>query len=117
MTQCSDGGGAEERQRFLLELSDAVRTLGEPLQIQAEACRRLGRHLGVNRVNYAEIEHEAFVALPGFVDGVAPLPGGPHPVADFGESLFEACRRGEELVIDDVTTSALLTPAERENYG
>jgi GAF domain-containing protein len=117
MTRCSEGGGAEERQRFLLELSDALRALEDPLEIQAEACRRLGRHLRVNRVNYAEIEHEAFVAVPGFVDGVAPLPSGAHPVADFGESLFAVCRSGEDLVIDDVTTSAVLTPTERENYA
>jgi signal transduction histidine kinase/PAS domain-containing protein/ActR/RegA family two-component response regulator len=116
MTQCSDGGGAEERQRFLLELSDALRTLADPLEIQAEACRRLGEHLGVNRVNYAEIEREAFVAVPGFVDGVAPLPSGAHPIANFGESLFVACRRGEDLVVDDVSMSPLLTPVERHNF-
>lgn len=116
MARTPEGSGAEGRQRLLLELSDSLRTLEDPIQIQHEACRRLGMHLGVNRVNYAEIEHDAFVGMPGYVQGVPPLRSGPHPVADFGQALFDACRRGEDLVIDDVMSSPMLTPGERDNY-
>jgi len=111
-----EAGGAEGRQRFLLELSDSLRTLEDPIQIQYEACRCLGVYLRVNRVNYAEIEHGAFVAMQGYAEGVRPLPNGRHPVAPFSRSLFDACRRGQDLVVDDVTSSPMVTPAELENY-
>ncbi|WP_426000507.1 hypothetical protein [Caulobacter sp. DWR1-3-2b1] len=34
---------------FLLKLSDALRPLGDPLEVQTVALRVLGEHLGVNR--------------------------------------------------------------------
>lgn len=46
----------EEQRAFLLELSDALRPLGDPLEVQTLALRMLGEHLAVNRV-FAEVLH------------------------------------------------------------
>lgn len=43
-------GDSEERQAFLLELSDALRPLADPVAVQEKASRLLGEHLGVDRV-------------------------------------------------------------------
>src|SRR5918994_2829996 len=54
---------AEERLRraarldeFRVVLADALRPLFDPSEVQAEAARALGEHLGANRVMYAEVE-------------------------------------------------------------
>ena len=39
---------SEERQAFLLKLSDALRPLSDPLLIQEVACRELSEHLHVD---------------------------------------------------------------------
>jgi PAS domain S-box-containing protein len=45
----------EQRQDYLLKLSDALRPLADALQIQAEASRILGEHLGVDRAYYVAL--------------------------------------------------------------
>src|SRR6516165_4921691 len=46
----------DERQAFLLRLSDALRSAADPGVVQTLVCRMLGEHLRVNRVTYADIE-------------------------------------------------------------
>ncbi|MEZ5650214.1 MAG: PAS domain-containing protein [Burkholderiaceae bacterium] len=43
---------SEERQAFLLRLSDALHSLGDPVAVQATSCGILASHLGVDRVQY-----------------------------------------------------------------
>jgi PAS domain S-box-containing protein len=45
---------AEEKKAYLLKLSDALQFLDDPKQIQYEAMRVLGEHLGAHRAGYAE---------------------------------------------------------------
>ena len=66
---------SEERHAFLLRLSDALRPLSNPLDVQEVASRLLGEHLGVNRVGYAEIEDREYVIRREYARGVAPLAG------------------------------------------
>ena len=44
-----------ERQEFLLKLSDALRLLDHPTEVQAAACNLLAQHLHVDRVFFVEI--------------------------------------------------------------
>lgn len=44
---------SEERQAFLLRLSDALAPVGDPVAIEATTTAMLGRHLGVARAYYA----------------------------------------------------------------
>src|SRR5262244_468574 len=63
----------EERQAFLLRLSDALRPLGDPLDVQEVASRLLGEHLRANRVGYAEIDGREYVIRREYAHGVRPL--------------------------------------------
>ncbi|HEU5310807.1 MAG TPA: GAF domain-containing sensor histidine kinase, partial [Candidatus Eisenbacteria bacterium] len=103
----------QKRQAFLLELHDALRTLAEPAEIQETAARLLGEHLRVQRVNYTEIEGEFAHIKGSYVNGVRPLP--PHVAyRAFGTQLIERYQRGESVTVDDIETSPLFGPEERE---
>jgi signal transduction histidine kinase len=54
--------------RFRAALADALRSLGDPVQIKAVACRVLAEHLAADRVSYADIhaDGEAAVLPPEF---------------------------------------------------
>jgi two-component sensor histidine kinase len=48
----------EERQAFLLSLSDAIRPLSDPTAIKAETARLLGTYLECDRVLYADVNED-----------------------------------------------------------
>src|SRR5262245_48379120 len=49
--------------RFRAALADALRPLGDPVQIQSVACHVLAEHLAADRVSYADIEAEGDSAI------------------------------------------------------
>ncbi len=49
----------QQRQEYLLQLSDALRDLSEPAEIQGTASRVLGEHLGAGRAYYVAIDEAA----------------------------------------------------------
>ena len=102
----------EERYAFLLKLSDALRGLIDPDDVQETAAQLLGEHLGVNRVGYAEMEAHGYVIRREYARGVAPLVG--HGTSGtFGAALRDAYRRGEMVVVNDVSSDPRFTDAER----
>ena len=103
---------SEERHAFLLRLSDALRPLNDPLDMQEAAARLLGEHLQVNRVGYAELNDYKSTIRREYVRGVAPLAGQGLQDA-FGPVLREAFRRGETVVVRDVGTDPRVSEAER----
>jgi PAS domain S-box-containing protein len=103
---------SEERQAFLLRLSDALRPLSDPLDVQEVASRLLGEHLGVNRVGYAELENREFVVRREYARGVAPL-AGQRPIGTFAAALRDVFRRGETVVVSDVGSDPRFTEPER----
>jgi PAS domain S-box-containing protein len=104
---------SEARKTFLLKLSDALRPLGEPAEIELAASRVLGEHLGVNRVLYAEIvDEEVAVIERDWVNGL-PSIAGRAPVAAYGPDVAQALARGETLVIADVATDIRLAESSR----
>ena len=50
---------SEEKQAYKLRLSDAIRPLSDPIEIQGLASKLLGEHLRANRVFYGEIDEES----------------------------------------------------------
>jgi PAS domain S-box-containing protein len=101
----------EERQAFLLRLSDALRWLSDPLDVQEVSSKLLGEHLCVNRVGYAELENREYVIRREYVRGVAPLAG--QGQRGFAAALRDAFRRGETVVVYDVDTDPRFTESER----
>jgi PAS domain S-box-containing protein len=103
---------SEDRQAFLLRLSDTIRPLGDPARILAEACRLIGVHLRANRVTYGEIDGDECTIIGDYVNGVASL-AGRFRWADLGGSRTEEILRGGTLVVNDTATDRR-TAVERE---
>jgi PAS domain S-box-containing protein len=94
----------EAQQGFLLRLSDAIRPLHDAGKVQAEACRRLGEHLGVAQVGFGEIgPSQDFVTIHcDWNSGRLPSILGTWRMDDFGPDFIADIRRGETAVIPDV---------------
>lgn len=109
---------SDPRQVFLLRLGDAIRTLSDPVHIQAEATRLLGEHLGASRAHYAEVDDDqntARVHADFCAAGVASVVG-VHRIDSFGALVEQSMRAGRTLVIADTERVAGLTPQERAAY-
>lgn len=106
----------EERQAFLLALSDAVRSLTDPEAIQSAACRLVGERLDVDRCYYATADEAAGIIRIAWdhVRGDAPSIAGEHRLADFAWSA-EILRRGECHVLAD--TQASVPEASRPAFA
>ncbi|MCW3798020.1 PAS domain S-box protein [Sphingomonas sp. BN140010] len=92
----------EQRQDFLLRLSDALRGLADPRAIIRTAQRMLGERLGANRVGYGEVDETErwFTTAETWVNGVSPRDG-THDLAAFGKPVWVGLRSGEPLVVED----------------
>jgi len=96
----------QQQQAFLLKLSDALRPLADPLEIQRAAMRVLGEQLGVDRTLYAEIspDDEQFIIGDNYVRGEVPKMSGRFPLSAFGR-IADAQRAGELTVVDDLRSA------------
>jgi PAS domain S-box-containing protein len=79
---------AKARQDFLLRLSDELRSLDDPAELQGTACRLLGEHLRADRVHYAEIREDEGVAVvgPDYHTGGSPSLTGRYTLERFGDT-------------------------------
>ncbi|CAN5278359.1 hypothetical protein BH23BAC2_BH23BAC2_16880 [soil metagenome] len=104
------------RQDFLLKLSDEVRELVDPVEIQETTCRLLGEHLMANRIVYCENQGEEFVIQHDYVNGL-PSMVGRYPVGVFGPDKFLAYfRRGEAYVVKNAKDEPTLCESEKAAY-
>jgi PAS domain S-box-containing protein len=104
---------SEARQALLLKLSDAIRSLDDPVAIQGVAARLIGEHLDVNLAHYAETIGEHVKVDQGWARGMPPLIG-EFRLMDFGERLVATCRSGRTAVCHDAEADPTITAAERE---
>ncbi|MGE3547544.1 MAG: ATP-binding protein, partial [Kofleriaceae bacterium] len=107
----------EERQAFSLELSDALRPLADPREVQQQAARLLRRQLDTDWAYYAELDPETSVAIidrDQARDGVPSLIGR-HALEQF-PGIVAALRAGDQLAIEDLMTSAMATEEGRRRY-
>jgi PAS domain S-box-containing protein len=110
---------SEERQAFMLEFSDALRTPASAEAMTATACRLLVEHLDASGAQYTEVERKLGAEIGG-VRGEFVRTGEPmtrrFPLGAFGESLVGALHRGEMLVLTDTGTDSRLNEAERAMF-
>lgn len=94
----------ERRQAFLLGLGDALRRLNDGAEIAAEVCARLGRHLGADRVGYAEIDPEAGEARVGrgWTADERPDRPGRYVLSAFGHGFIAQLASGSTALVNDV---------------
>ena len=108
---------SEERQAFLLKLSDAIRMFGDPLDVLTAALGVLGEHLGVNRAFYDDIDEQrdTYVFHRTYANGVAPLTGS-FRLSEIPLTA-ELAGSGQIVVIDDASADPRLSAAERAAYA
>jgi PAS domain S-box-containing protein len=106
-------------QRLLVGVHDETRGLDNPIEVLRRIATRVGRHYGVTRCAYAELDQDrATIEIRrGYTDGV-PTVAGRHPLARFGPKLVDEVLAGRTVVVDDVETDALtIDPAARATYA
>ncbi|MBI2772173.1 MAG: response regulator [Burkholderiales bacterium] len=96
---------SERRLRFLDELAQATRLVGEPGDIMQATARLLGEHLGVNRCAYAQVEEDEnhFDLIGDYNNGVPSIVGR-YAFSDFGAEVLRLMRAGLPYVNPDVDT-------------
>jgi two-component system CheB/CheR fusion protein len=107
---------SEDRQTFLVKLSDTLRPLSDPIAVQAEVSRVLGERLGANRVAYFEVRGDDYVVAGDYTDAV-PSIAGRYPVASFGPDQLAAFRAGRTAFEIDVNSLESRTRGEKEAFG
>ncbi|MGN2253553.1 ATP-binding protein [Frateuria sp. GZRe12] len=98
---------ATHRQRFRIELEEALSGAADPRVLIERAVTALGRHLGAQRVGYARLQQdgETLVYEACFAAGVEPLTGH-FPLARFGAERVARHRKGLTEVCNDVEAEA-----------
>ncbi|MDU0369115.1 PAS domain-containing protein [Hymenobacter endophyticus] len=105
----------EQEQEFLLLLSDALRPLTTPGDIQATAAALLGKHLGVDRAYYVDLNYntQEFIVARDWH-----RPGAPSHARRYALSNWPMpwLLNGQTWVCRDVDTDPTLPDAQRTDY-
>jgi len=105
-----------ERQAFQIRLAETLRPLSAASDVQCEASRLLGEHLGANRVVYFEIRGDEYVIERSYTARVRAL-SGRYPLAAFGPVLLAALLDGRTVIEADATIEPNRPPSEREAFA
>ncbi|WP_433064926.1 chemotaxis protein CheB [Dactylosporangium sp. CS-033363] len=92
-----------ELDAFRVALTDTLRSIADPVEVQARAAALLGRHLGASRAYYQEFDRSAgtFTVHRNYTDGLPSL-AGTYSLADYSdEPVDESHRTGRTLVVPD----------------
>ena len=105
---------SEERQAFLLKLSDVLRPLSDPVGLQEAACRALGEHLRVDRAYYVEINNTTGLLRigPNYLSGNQPSLEGDMLLSDYGWTV-PILQSGEMIAVNDTHGSSSIPDADR----
>jgi PAS domain S-box-containing protein len=110
---------SEERQAFLLKLSDALRSPGDQMSIQETATRLVGEHLNLAGCVYGEsdVSGEVFtVDSPYAAPGMPSFPGTLRLEA-FGKAVKDRWQAGQHTEVADVWTAQLTaSPGGADTY-
>lgn len=96
---------SEERQAFLLKVSDAIRFLAEPAEIQSVALRLLAERLGLSRAAYWEIhaDHDRARRAATYDGELPPLPQYTR-ISDFSADQLACYLEGRPFIVSDTET-------------
>jgi len=97
----------EELQAYLLQLSDALRPLSDPIQIQEAVTQLAMSHLGADRCYYCEIEDGNAIVRRDAFRGNLPSVSNVYPLGNF-PLLMTVLNTGRPFVVYDANTATLL---------
>jgi len=110
---------SEARQAFLLKFSDALRPLGNPIEIMATASALTGPHLGLDRCFYGEVDkasEHVYLADSYCAQGVEPFPQRIR-LDDFSKEIVAILTTGATTAVDDIRNEPrLIDPAQRSQF-
>jgi PAS domain S-box-containing protein len=94
---------SEERQAFLLRLSDSLRQKTDLQAIKKAASELLGLHFGIDAAGYVEVEPngETIFIEGEYNNGQAPSQNGWHRISDYGEGFRDMLLSGKEINIEN----------------
>jgi PAS domain S-box-containing protein len=107
-TDITERKNSEERNRFMVELDQALEPLAGADQMMTVAMRMLAEHLGVDRAGYADVEadEDHFTVLGEYTRDATAHTVGPYRISDFGEKECRALREGRPFVVNDIDTES-----------
>ena len=112
----TDRKNEQEKQTYNLKLSDAIKDLIDPVEIQLTACRILGEHAKVNRVLYGEvIDEEQIIINNNYVNGVLPIIA-TLDAEQYGRNVIDAFKRNEKVIISDITTDPEYSEEAKQSF-
>jgi PAS domain S-box-containing protein len=99
----------QELQAFLLQLSDALRSLADAVDIQKTAMQLLGKQLQVSRAFYGEMQpdQDTLVIGPGYASDTFPLEAHMR-FSELDADLATYYGKGQTVVINDVNDHPLV---------
>ena len=106
---------SEARQKFMLALSDVLRDLHDPEEVQASAARVLGEHLGADRAYYVEVDEarSEFVVEREWRRDGAPSHARRYPLDDWPMPWLAHLR---PWVVTDVDVDPAMPDDQRASY-
>lgn len=108
----------ELRNRFIMEIDEAVRPLETPEEITQTLARLLGEHLGADRCAYAEVEgdEDHFFITGDYTRGDTYSIVGRYSMASFGAEALRLMRENKPYVVDDVDNDEQVTEEDLTAY-
>ena len=107
----------DEQKTFMLKLSDELRPLYDPIEMQGVTSRLLGEHLHADWVYYVEFDRQLTVARVhrhyAREEGVSLV--GDHPLRDV-PGLVNAMQKGLPYLVSDLTTEPGVSETARHKY-
>lgn len=108
----------ELRNRFVMQIDEAVRPLETPEEIALTLARLLGEYLDADRCAYAEVEaDEDHFYIPGdYTRGDTPSIVGRYSMASFGSEVLRLMRENKPYVVADVDNDSQVTGEDLAAY-
>ncbi|WP_013334228.1 ATP-binding protein [Gloeothece verrucosa] len=99
---------SKERQAFLLQLSDAIRPLTDPVEIMATVSETVRHYYKVARCGYSEVSppYDHLVVARDCTNGIMQNLQGAWPLVSFGDDLIRQYRSGQTVVVEDAFEDA-----------
>lgn len=103
----------DERKTFLLKLSDVLRRISDPVEIEGAVTRSAMGYFGVDRCYYCEIENDKAIIRRDASQSDLPSVVGVYPLSSFPihKSLLE---EGKPFIVHDVHTTDLVDEELRQ---
>ncbi|MEY4641297.1 MAG: hypothetical protein RLZZ227_1291 [Pseudomonadota bacterium] len=106
---------------YRVALSDTLRPLSSPGEVQAAAAKLLRERLVASGVMYAEVEgrvdSDYYIIRQHYRAPGAPDFTGTYRANDYGSALFNEMRAGRTLVLTDIPADSRLSAEEKQAYA